>query len=179
MTDHVILVDASDRPIGTAPKLEAHQEARLHRAFSVFILNDAGELLLQRRAEGKYHSGGLWSNACCSHPRPGEATAAAAGRRLAEELGFTCPLEHAFAMIYRADVGGGLVEYEFDHVYLGTWNEPPEPDPAEVAAWEWVAPDTLRDDVLHRPGRFTYWFRVAFLELDARGLLPERVHRVA
>lgn len=179
MTDHVILVDAFDRPIGTATKLAAHREGRLHRAFSVFIRNNAGGLLLQQRAGRKYHSAGLWSNACCSHPRPGEATGDAARRRLVEELGLSCPLEHAFGMIYRADVGRGLVEYEYDHIYLGTWNGSPRPDPAEVAAWEWVPLDTLLDDVLRRPDRFTYWFRVALLELDARGHLPGHVHRVA
>lgn len=178
VTERVILVDAADRPIGTAGKLAAHRAGRLHRAISVFVLNDGDELLLQRRAEGKYHSGGLWSNACCSHPRPGERTEDAARRRLMEELGFSCPIEHAFGMVYRADVGGGLVEHEYDHIFLGRWNGSPRPDPTEVADWKWVPLAALLDEVLRHPGRFTYWFRVALLQLDARGLLPGRVHRV-
>lgn len=179
MQDHVILVDANDRPLGTAEKLAAHRAGQLHRAFSVFVLNDADELLLQRRADGKYHSGGLWSNTCCSHPRPGEATEDAARRRLVEELGFSCPLEHAFAMVYRAEVGSELVEYEYDHVFLGRWSGSPRPDPSEVSEWRWIPLDSLREEVARSPGRFTYWFRVALLELDGRGLLPALVHRVA
>lgn len=178
MSERVILVDAGDTPVGTAEKLTAHREGRLHRAFSVFVLNDGDEVLLQRRAEGKYHSGGLWSNTCCSHPRPGEETEVAARRRLEEEMGFVCPLEPAFEMVYRADVGGGLVEYEYDHIFLGRWNGGPDPDPAEVAGWRWVGLPELREEVARTPRRFTYWFRVALLELDARGLLP-RAHRVA
>lgn len=178
-TEQVILVDPLDTAIGTADKLEAHRSGRLHRAFSVFILNDENELLLQRRAEGKYHSGGLWSNACCSHPRPGEDTGDAARRRLGEELGFHCVLEPAFAMVYRADVGNGLVEYEYDHILLGRWNGRPRPDAEEVMDWRWVALDELAEEVARTPRRFTYWFRVALLELDARGLLPSSVHGVA
>ena len=179
MSERVILVDAGDTPIGTADKLAAHRAGQLHRAFSVFVLNDAGEMLLQRRARGKYHSGGLWSNACCSHPRPGEATDAAARRRLMEEMGFSCAVEPAFGMIYRADVGGGLVEYEYDHVLLGRWSGEPVPDPDEVADWRWAPLTELRRAVARRPRLFTYWFRVALLELDARALLPGRMHRVA
>jgi isopentenyl-diphosphate delta-isomerase len=179
MDERVILVDAMDTPVGTADKLEAHRSGRLHRAFSVFVLNDGNELLLQRRAEGKYHSGGLWSNTCCSHPRPGEDTAAAAGRRLEEEMGFRCDLVPAFDMVYRADVGNGLVEYEYDHIFLGRWNGSPSPDAREVMDWRWVALDDLAEEVVSNPRRFTYWFRVALLELDARGLLPFGVHRVA
>ena len=171
MNEHVILVDAHDTPVGTAEKLEAHQTGRLHRAFSVFVVNDRGELLLQRRAGGKYHSGGLWSNTCCSHPRPGEATDAAARRRLAEEMGFTCTVEPAFTMIYRAHVGRGLIEHEYDHVFVGHWNGNPEPDPAEVDGWRWIAPAELRGEVARHPQRFTYWFRVALTELLDRGLL--------
>lgn len=179
MSERVILVDAEDTPVGTADKLAAHRAGQLHRAFSVFVLNDDGAVLLQRRAEGKYHSGGLWSNTCCSHPRPGEATEAAARRRLEEEMGFHCTLEPAFGMVYRADVGGGLVEHEYDHVLLGRWSGEPDPDPREVADWRWVPLAALKEEVARHPRRFTYWFRVALLELDARGLLPSRMHRVA
>src|SRR5271168_1810255 len=114
--EEVILVDESDQPLGTMEKMEAHRRAVLHRAFSVFIFNSRGEMLLQQRAPDKYHSAGLWSNACCSHPRPGEETADAASRRLKEELGFTTPLEELFHFTYKSEFGNGLTEYEFDHV---------------------------------------------------------------
>lgn len=170
--DHVILVDAADVPLGTAGKLEAHRAGALHRAFSVLVLNGRDELLLQRRARGKYHSGGLWSNSCCSHPRPGESTLDAAHRRLREEMGFDCPLSTACSFVYRAEVGGGLVEHEYDHIFLGRWDGAPEPDPAEVDGWRWVGLADVRRDVARRPARYTFWFRVALAELDARGLLP-------
>lgn len=177
--DRVILVDATDTVIGTADKLEAHRAGRLHRAFSVFVFNHRGELLLQRRATGKYHSGGLWSNSCCSHPRPGEAMEEAARRRLVEEMGFSCPVETVSAMVYRAEVGGGLIEHEYDHLLVGHWSGRPSPDPTEVEDWRWAAMDALRNEVARHPRRFTYWFRVAFLELEERGLFPDRADRVA
>lgn len=179
MSERVILVDTHDNSIGTEDKLEAHQSGRLHRAFSAFVFNDRGELLLQRRARSKYHSGGLWSNTCCSHPRPGEETGPAAARRLKEEMGFACPLEPAGAIVYRAEVGNGLVEYEYDHLLIGRWTGRPSPDPAEVEEWRWVDMDELRDEVARSPRRFTYWFRVALRELDDQDLVPERVDRVA
>lgn len=179
MSERVILVDARDTPIGTADKLEAHRSGRLHRAFSVFVFNDRDELLLQRRADHKYHSGGLWSNTCCSHPRPGEETESAARRRLGEEMGFSCPLEPVSAMVYRADVGSGLVEHEYDHLLIGRWNGTPRPDPGEVSEWRWIAVRALLDEVVRQPRRFTYWFRVALLELDELGALPSSVDRVA
>ena len=179
MSERVILVDGEDNAIGTADKLEAHRKGQLHRAFSVFVLDDAGRMLLQRRAEGKYHSGGLWSNACCSHPRPGEATEDAAARRLVEEMGIDCRPEPAFELVYRADVGGGLVEYEYDHIFLGHWTGEPSPDPAEVSEWRWVSLSELKQEVALHPRHFTYWFRVALLELEARNLLDGAVDRVA
>lgn len=179
MSSRVILVDAEDNAIGTADKMEAHRAGRLHRAFSVFIINDRDEMLLQQRAEGKYHSGGLWSNACCSHPGPGEETEAAARWRLQEEMGFSCPVDHVGELVYRADVGGGLVEYEYDHLFVGCWSGRPDPDPAEVADWRWAPLDELKAEVARHPRRFTYWFRVALLELESRGSLPARIHRVA
>lgn len=166
LLEEVILVDEIDRPVGTAAKLEAHRQGLLHRAFSVFIVNPAGDLLLQRRAAAKYHSPGLWSNACCGHPRPGEATAVAAGRRLAEELGFTCALRPVGGFVYRAVVPARagsptLVEHEYDRVFVGTWDGEPEPDPAEVSAWRWVAPRTLRRALRRAPERFTPWLPLA------------------
>jgi isopentenyl-diphosphate delta-isomerase len=171
MSERVILVDGEDNAIGTADKLEAHRKGQLHRAFSVFVLDDAGRMLLQRRAEGKYHSGGLWSNACCSHPRPGEATEDAAARRLVEEMGIDCRPEPAFELIYRADVGRGLVEYQ--------WTGEPSPDPEEVSEWRWVPLSELKQELALQPRHFTYWFRVAMLELEARDLLEGAVDRVA
>ncbi len=172
MIEHVILVNARDEPQGTAEKLEAHTAGRLHRAFSVFVLNDQDQLLLQRRAAGKYHSPGLWSNTCCSHPRPGESTAGAASRRLVEEMGFTCDLEHAGSFLYRAEVGGGLVEHELDHLFVGRWSGAPDPDPAEVDGWRWIDLPGLRREVAASPASFTYWLRAALRELDDRGRLP-------
>lgn len=167
MSDRVILVDDRDQPVGTAEKLWAHQHGHLHRAFSVFVLNDRGQLLLQRRAASKYHSPLLWSNTCCSHPRPGEATSAAAHRRLREEMGFDCRLRTIGSFVYRADVGGGLVEHEYDHLLLGRWNGAPTPAPEEVGDWRWVGLPALRRRVAESPDRFTYWLRAALRELEA------------
>ncbi len=153
----VALVDADDRDIGVAPKLQAHREGRLHRAMSVIIVNRAGETLLQRRALAKYHSGGLWTNACCSHPRPGETPRAAATRRLREELGIACALSPLFTTLYRARVGD-LIEHELVHVFGGRHDGPATPDPAEVAEIEWRGLDALADDIEARPERYTVWF---------------------
>lgn len=158
LQDSVVLVDTADRPLGTAAKLDAHREPVLHRAFSVFVFDPQGSLLLQQRARGKYHSGGLWTNTCCGHPRPGEDTAAAAERRLREEMGIACALRHAGWFVYRADVGAGLVEHELDHVFVGFSEREPHPDPAEVAGWRRVAAADLRRELDDRPGRFTVWF---------------------
>jgi isopentenyl-diphosphate delta-isomerase len=161
--ERVILVDADDAAIGTAGKLEAHERGELHRAFSVFIVNTGNELLLQRRAEEKYHGGGLWSNSCCGHPRPGEGTAAAARRRLGEEMGIDCPLERVFSFTYRAEMAGGLTEHEIDHVFVGRYDGEPRPDPREVGAWEWVSPERIRRDLAANPGAYTPWFERALL----------------
>lgn len=170
--ERVVLVDHNDISIGTAPKLDAHVDALLHRAFSVFVFNRSGEVLLQRRAEAKYHSAGLWSNTCCSHPFPDESTMAAALRRLREEMGFECRLRSAFSFVYRADVGNGLVEHEYDHVFIGHSEMTPLPDPAEVAEWKWMSPEQLSTELRLHPGRYTYWLRVAWEELLTRGLVP-------
>jgi isopentenyl-diphosphate delta-isomerase len=169
-SEQVILVDHQDTPIGIEEKGRAHAEARLHRAFSVFVFDDAGRMLLQRRALTKYHSAGLWSNTCCSHPRPGESTMGAAHRRLREEMGFDCPLQTAFSFVYRVDLGG-IHEHEYDHVFLGRFHGVPRPDPAEVEEWCWLEVSQARGELASRPGAFSYWFRIAFDELEARGLL--------
>jgi isopentenyl-diphosphate delta-isomerase len=156
--DAVVLVDAADRVVGAAAKLDAHRSGVLHRAFSVFVFDSQGSLLLQQRARGKYHSGGLWTNTCCGHPRPGEATAAAAARRLREEMGIACAVREAGRFVYRAEVGGGLVEHELDHVLVGRSDREPHPAPAEVAGWRRVAPRDLRIELDRMPARFTAWF---------------------
>ena len=154
----VVLVDATDRETGLAPKLQAHLDGLLHRAISVIILNDRGEMLLQQREAGKYHSGGLWTNACCSHPRPGEEVAKAAARRLREEMGFEAKLVPMFSTVYRAELGA-LTEHEFVHVFGGRHVGPVNPDPAEVGAYEWRALPGLFADIEARPEFYTAWFR--------------------
>jgi isopentenyl-diphosphate delta-isomerase len=158
--DLVVLVDDRDATVGIAPKLAAHRDGRLHRAVSVVLFDDHGRLLLQRRADGKYHSGGLWSNTCCGHPRPGESVRDAAHRRLGAELGITgCELTAVSWFVYRADLAGGLVEHELDHVLVGRWSGAPVPDPMEVSETRWVDRDTILEEVSASPSRFTAWMR--------------------
>lgn len=159
--EHVILVDIYNTELGTCEKLEAHKKGLLHRALSVFIFNPKGELLLHQRAHEKYHSGGLWTNACCSHPRPGEDALSAAKRRLPEEMGISCDIKEAFCLMYRAQVGP-LIEHEFDHVFIGTYEgNSVQPDPKEVAAYRWVAIPDLLEEMSHAPQTFTPWFHLA------------------
>jgi isopentenyl-diphosphate Delta-isomerase len=158
--DDIILVDESGAEVGTGQKLAVHQEGRLHRAFSSFVFNRRGELLLQKRAPSKYHSGGLWTNTCCGHPRPGEDTTRAAERRLYEEMGIRVPLREVFSFTYRALVDRGLTEHELDHVHFGSNDAPPRPDPAEVEDWRFVGPSELQKDVARAPERYTVWFRI-------------------
>jgi isopentenyl-diphosphate Delta-isomerase len=159
--DLVVLVDVGDRPVGAAPKLAVHQTGELHRAFSVFLFDDEFRLLLQQRARSKYHSGGLWTNTCCGHPRPNEAVAAAAARRLREEMGIGGALHHAGTFRYRAVVGD-LIEHEVDHVFAGRFTGAPSPDPDEVGAWRWVARPALEAELVAHPQRFSSWFSQAF-----------------
>ena len=161
--EQVILVDADDREIGVLGKLAAHENGGVrHRAFSVFIVDPRGRWLLQRRAAGKYHFPGLWTNACCSHPRPGEDTADAAHRRLREELGFDCPLAERFRFEYRAaSEAEGLAEHELDHVFTGTFGGEVKPDPAEVGAVRWMDPADLARELRAHPENFTPWFKMA------------------
>ena len=160
--EEVILVDQEDRQTGTMEKMEAHRKALLHRAFSIFIFNRKGEMLLQRRALQKYHSAGLWTNACCSHPRPGEDIRAAAVRRLGEELGFTTVLEKSFDFIYRSEFDNGLTEFEFDHVFIGQYDGDVRPDPAEVSDFCYLDMDRIATDLDTRPEKYTSWFHLAF-----------------
>lgn len=163
----VVLVDDADREIGAMEKLEAHRRGALHRAVSVVIFDADGRMLLQRRAAGKYHSPGLWANTCCSHPRVGESALAAAQRRLREEMGMACELRPAFAFRYEAEVGAGLREHEYDHVFVGSGCEAPEPDPAEVDSWRVVAVASLQDELARFPDRFTAWFPILVRHLAA------------
>lgn len=166
--EQVILVDGQDKYLGVMEKLEAHQKGVLHRAISVFIVNSNGEWLLQQRAPEKYHSGGQWSNACCSHPRPGENADDAAIRRLQEEMGLTAPLEKLFHFTYRESMDHGLTEHEFDHVYFGKTDKVPIIDPAEVQDWKYLPFSMIRNEMENAPENFTPWFlRIA-----------NRVHRI-
>jgi isopentenyl-diphosphate delta-isomerase len=171
--EKVILVDAEDRPVGSAGKLIVHQRNLRHRAISVLIFDRAGRMLLQQRSASKYHSGGLWTNACCSHPRPGESPAAAAARRLREEMGFSTPLSFACRFGYETPVGNGLWENEIVHVFTGIYACEVVPDAGEAEDFRWRALDTIRDDVAARPARYTPWFRLyaqAALFADRRSI---------
>jgi len=158
--EQVILVDEQDGEVGTMEKLQAHIEGKLHRAISVFIFNSRHELLLQQRAAGKYHSALLWTNTCCSHPRPGEDTAAAAHRRLQEEMGIACELRSSFEFTYKAAVENDLTEYEYDHVYTGSTDAQPGADATEVAAWRYIGIAQLKEEMAQAPETFTTWFRI-------------------
>ena len=160
--NEVILVDINDTPVGSMDKIEAHRKALLHRAFSVFIFNSKGEMLLQQRADKKYHSGGLWTNACCSHPAPGEDTLSAASRRLKEELGFTTPLVKAFTFSYRTDFENGLTENEFDHVFTGVYDGRIVADRDEVKSYRYLPLEEIEKSITDEPGKFTSWFVIAF-----------------
>jgi isopentenyl-diphosphate delta-isomerase len=162
----VILVDAADVQIGTAEKLDAHRRGLKHRAISVLVRNGDGALLLQRRSAGKYHSSGLWANACCSHPLPGENAALAARRRLRQEMGVDCTLEPLFVTHYRAAVSDGLIEDEVVHVFGGTFDGPVNPDPAEASEWKWAALAQLKADVRAQPELYAVWFRHYLTEHD-------------
>jgi len=158
----VILVDEEDRPTGVSGKMEAHREGLLHRAFSVFIFNTKGEMLLQRRALEKYHSGGLWTNACCSHPQPGENTLPAAQRRLQEEMGFKVPVEKIFDFTYRAEFDNGLTEHELDHVFTGEYEGPVGFNKEEVMEVLYKNMTAISDSLERDPQLYTAWFRLAF-----------------
>lgn len=160
--EKVILVDTDDNPIGTMPKLEAHEKALLHRAFSVFILNQKGQLMLQQRALHKYHSPGLWTNTCCSHQREGEENIAAGMRRLKEEMGFTTSLQTLFSFIYKAPFDNGLTEHELDHVLLGHYESAPIINTEEVADWKWMDLEDVAQQINESPQEFTVWFKIIF-----------------
>lgn len=162
----LVLVNESDEPIGVMEKMEVHRKALLHRAFSVFVFNQAGEMLLQKRAITKYHSGGLWTNTCCSHPYANETVVQAAKRRLQEELGFQTDVHPAFSFIYKAELDNDLTEYELDHVLIGIYNGEIFPDPAEVSDYTYKTMSVLKKELTEYPDQFTAWFRLAFPMLE-------------
>lgn len=160
--EKVILVNEKDEQIGLMPKMEAHEKALLHRAFSVFIFNDQNELMLQQRALDKYHSPGLWTNTCCSHQREGETNIEAGMRRLQEEMGFTTPLKDTISFIYKAPFDNGLTEHEFDHILVGKYNEEPNLNPDEAAAYKWLGLEEVKKDMEKSPEIYTEWFKIIF-----------------
>ncbi len=163
----VILVDEHDVPIGTMEKMEVHQKALLHRAFSVFIFNGKGEMLLHQRAAKKYHSPGLWTNACCSHPKPGEDTLAAAELRLQEEMGFSTQLKKAFDFVYKAPFDNGLTEHEFDHVFIGNYVGIIKPNGEEVSDYCFKTVAEIKNSIQSHPQKYTEWFKIAFSKMEA------------
>lgn len=164
--EKVILVDINDEPIGLMEKIAAHEQALLHRAFSVFVLNDDNEIMLQQRAASKYHSPLLWTNTCCSHQRPGETNIQAGKRRLQEEMGFEVDLTELFNFIYKAPFDNGLTEHELDHVMIGKYNEIPNINKDEVESWKWMSIDAIKIDMQENPDDYTAWFKIIFEEFN-------------
>ena len=160
--EKVILVDKNDNQVGLMPKLEAHEKGVLHRAFSIFIFNSNYELLLQKRASSKYHSGGLWTNTCCSHPREGEDILDAANRRLDEEMGIKTSLRKVYDFIYKAELDNQLTEHEFDHVFYGVFDKDPILNEDEAEDFKWVDMETLNNDIIKNEDNYTVWFKIAF-----------------
>lgn len=160
--ENVILVNEKDEPIGLMPKMEAHEKAVLHRAFSVFVLNSKNEIMLQQRAHHKYHSPLLWTNTCCSHQREGETNIQAGSRRLFEEMGFQTDLKELFHFIYKAPFENGLTEHELDHVMIGYYNDAPSINPEEVEDWKWMPIEAVKSDIQNNPDLYTIWFKIIF-----------------
>ena len=169
--ENVILVDEKDNPIGLMEKQAAHVTPHLHRAFSIFIFNSKGELLMQQRALTKYHSPGLWTNTCCSHPRDGETTAEAAQRRLMEEMGMSCEMREVYTFIYKAPVGQGLTEHEFDHVFIGQSDDLPQINHEEVESWKYMSLNDLEKDLEAYPEHYTEWFKITFEEMTRHAVV--------
>lgn len=164
----VILVDENDVMVGTEEKLKAHLDGKLHRAFSIFVINSKNELLLQKRASEKYHSPGLWTNTCCSHPAPEETLNQSVHRRLKEEMGFDCKLSWSFSFIYKAEFENGLTEHEYDHVYIGNYDLEPDPNPLEVEDWKWMNMDQIRNDINENNHLYTFWFGFIYEKFYAK-----------
>ena len=165
MKEELILVNENDEPVGVEEKITAHLNGVLHRAFSLFIFNSSGQLLLQKRTSTKYHSQGLWSNTCCGHPRPGESIEQASRRRLQEEMGFDCVVHKVFEFVYRVQLDDDFSEHEYDHVLVGKFDGPPTPNNDEVDDWKWTDLATLQHDIQAHPDSYTYWFRLSLDKL--------------
>ncbi len=163
--ERVVLVNEHDEDLGTMGKLKAHQIGALHRAFSVFLFDEKGRLMVHQRADDKYHSPGLWTNTCCSHPRPDESVLDAAQRRLIEEMGIDTPLEQKFSFVYKAEFENGLTEHELDHVLFGFWSGGAKPDPREAQDWKYITLDELDADMERDPEKFTIWLRTCWNEV--------------
>lgn len=157
----VVLVDKNNRKVGIEEKIAAHKTGKLHRAFSIFVFNSKNELLIQQRAQTKYHSGGVWSNTVCGHPEPGETYLRAVHRRLKEEMGFDCNLKKSLCFIYRTDLQNDLIEHEYDCVFVGEFNGAPKPDPEEVMRYKWVSIKELKRDIAKNPRRYSPWLKIA------------------
>ncbi len=168
MEEKVILVSEDDQQLGLMGKMEAHKKAVLHRAFSIFVFNKKGELLLQQRALDKYHSPGLWTNTCCSHQRDGESNIEAGHRRIQEEMGFYCELKELFWFVYKAAFDNGLTEHELDHVMIGSYEDDPIINPEEVASFKWMPLEDVKKDMKDQPELYTEWFKIIFNEYDQR-----------
>jgi isopentenyl-diphosphate delta-isomerase len=176
--DYVILVDEKDREIGVEEKMRAHEKGLLHRAFSILILNSKCQMLLQKRASSKYHSGGLWTNACCSHPRPGEEIDEAVHRRLKEEMGFDCELKEIGSFIYRASFKNGLTEHEYDHVFLGFYDGDVQINKEEADDYKWIELKELRDDIKKNPDAYTFWFKEIMKKMSRKiGIACKKMRR--
>jgi isopentenyl-diphosphate delta-isomerase len=167
MEELLILVDENDNVTGSMNKLATHQSGMLHRAFSIFIFNQKGEILLQQRADKKYHSAGLWSNTCCSHPLKGEIIDDAVSRRLKEEMGLECNTQFQFSFIYKAALENGLTEHELDHVYFGKSDDIPVPDPNEVKDWQYVHPEKLKEEMISHPHKYSVWLKICFPKVES------------
>jgi len=162
MEEKVILVNENDEQIGLMEKIEAHEKALLHRAFSVFVYNDKNEVMIQQRALSKYHSPGLWTNTCCSHQKEGETNVEAGKRRLMEEMGFQTDLKEVTSFIYKAPFDNGLSEHEYDYILVGHYNEKPKINPDEVASWKWMSLEDIKKDMNNHPEKYTAWFKIIF-----------------
>lgn len=165
MIEYVSLVDEEDNEIGVMEKLQAHEQGLLHRAISVFIFNDQNQLLLQQRAAGKYHSPKLWTNTCCSHPRPGEDLMDAANRRLMEEMNMKCRLRYQFSFTYKAELDQGLTEHELDHIFFGESNVLPSPEPSEVMGWKYLSLSEIEKEIENKPEQYTSWFKLMLYKI--------------
>ncbi|MEA3463953.1 MAG: isopentenyl-diphosphate Delta-isomerase [Patescibacteria group bacterium] len=174
--EQVVLVDKNNRKIGIEEKIKAHQDGKLHRAFSIFIFNSKGELLIQQRAKNKYHSGGLWSNTVCSHPRPNETYNQAVHRRLREEMGFDCKIKKIFCFIYNTGFYNGLIENEYDCVFIGKFNGEPKPNQKEIMDYKWVFMGELKKDIIRHPNKYSVWLRIALKKMknsQIKGILTK------